>query len=292
MLKASIDIGTNTILLLIAELKDNRIEIIEDFHKIARLGEGLDNSGFISDEAIERAKKILLFYKEKIDFYKVEEVHCIATSAMRDAQNSQSVKAIFEDILKSDVKIINGYQEATFSFLGSVEDDDLSTVIDIGGGSTEIITGQSKEIFNIVSLQTGAVRLSERNNIFYPFSKESLQAADLELNSLFTDVRKFNFGKIIAVAGTPNTLAQINLGLTEYNREKLHNYTMKTSELDGVIDIIKNSKKEDLIERYGVHPNRADIILGGALVLRKLLEVSNKSSFIVSSNGLRFGVIK
>lgn len=292
MIKASIDIGTNTILLLIANVIGNKVEIIEDYHKIARLGEGLDKNGFISEEAIGRAVKILQFYKEQLDFNKVTQINCVATSAMRDANNSSDVKSIFEKILECEVEIINGETEAKFSFLGSIEDDELNTVIDIGGGSTEIITGKKDKIDNIISLQTGAVRLSEHNNLFYPFSDISLKSAEEELNLIFQKVTQFNFGKIIAVAGTPNTLAQINLGLTSYDREVLHNYVMKTQELDEVLLIIKSHTKQELIEKYGVHSNRADIILGGALVLRKLLEISNKDEFTVSSNGLRFGVIK
>ncbi len=292
MIKASIDIGTNTILLLIANVSGNKVEIIEDFHKIARLGEGLDKNGFISYEAISRAVKILEFYKEQLDSNKVTQIKCVATSAMRDANNSSDVKSIFEKILDCDVEIIDGEAEARFSFLGSIEDDELNTVIDIGGGSTEIITGKKDKIDNIISLQTGAVRLSEHNNLFFPFSDSSLKSAGEELTIIYQKVKSFNFGKVIAVAGTPNTLAQINLGLTSYDREILHNYVMRTNELDEVINKIKTHTKQDLMDKYGVHPNRADIILGGALVLRKLLEISNKDEFIVSSNGLRFGVIK
>ena len=128
--------------------------------------------------------------------------------------------------------------------------------------------------------------------MFFPFSDSSLKSAGEELTIIYQKVKSFNFGKVIAVAGTPNTLAQINLGLTSYDREILHNYVMRTNELDEVINKIKTHTKQDLMDKYGVHPNRADIILGGALVLRKLLEISNKDEFIVSSNGLRFGVIK
>lgn len=292
MIKASIDIGTNTILLLIAIVSGNDVEIIEDHHKIARLGEGLDKSGFISDAAIERGRKILEFYTERMKVHKVESVGAVATSAMRDAENSSEVRAIFEGIINSEIKVIVGDEEARLSFLGSIEDDEQNTVIDIGGGSTEIICGNGTNITDKISLQTGAVRLSERSNLFYPFSKDALKFADDELNNLFEKVKDFQFGKIIAVAGTPNTLAQICLGLKDYSRDILHNFKMTSEDLNKVIDIIKTNPQNHLIENYGVHPNRADIILGGALILRKLLDVSQKESFIVSSNGLRFGVIK
>lgn len=289
---ASIDIGTNTILLLIVEFTNGKLNIIEDYHKIARLGEGLDKSGFISDAAIERAKNILEFYYERIVTQKVDKTVIVATSAMRDAKNSIEVKAFFENIIKAEIQVIVGKEEAKYSFIGSIEDNELNTVIDIGGGSTEIITGKADEIYNITSLQTGAVRLSERNNLFYPFSEIAKQDAEDELNRIFEEVKDFQFGKIIAVAGTPNTLGQINLGLKDYNREKLHNYEMSALDLDKVIDIIKSNSKDYLVEQFGVHSNRADIILGGALVLQKLLQISKKQSFTISANGLRFGVAK
>jgi len=289
---ASIDIGTNTILLLIAEFIDSKLEIIEDYHNIARLGEGLDKSGYISESAISRALKILEFYSERIEFHNIKTIEIVATSAMRDANNSFEVKRSLESIIKSNIYIIEGKEEAKYSFIGSIEDDKLNTVIDIGGGSTEIITGKSNEIYNITSLQTGAVRLSERNNLFYPFSVEAQTNADDELNKIYDEVKGFQFGEVIAVAGTPNTLGQINLGLKEYSREKLHNYRMSSSALDNVIEVIKNNPKEFLVEEYGVHSNRADIILGGALVLQKLLQISKKQSFTISANGLRFGVAK
>lgn len=289
---ASIDIGTNTILLLIAEFVDGKLNIIEDYHKIARLGEGLDKSGFISDAAIERGKNILEFYYESIESQKVDKTVIVATSAMRDAKNSSDVKALFEDIIKADIQVIIGKEEAKYSFIGSIADNELNTVIDIGGGSTEIITGKGDEIYNITSLQTGAVRLSERNNLFYPFSEMAKENADDELNRIFNEVEDFQFGKIIAVAGTPNTLGQINLGLKDYSIEKLHNYEMTASDLDKVIEIIKCNPKEYLVEQFGVHSNRADIILGGALVLQKLLQISKKQMFTISANGLRFGIAK
>lgn len=289
---ASIDIGTNTILLLIVEIKNNHLNIVEDHHKIARLGEGLDKSGEILVESIERASKILDYYKKRIELIGVDTTLVVATSAMRDAKNSELVKNIFESILDTQIKVIKGLDEARLSFLGSIENNGLNTVIDIGGGSTEIISGKNSDILNSVSLQTGAVRLSERHNLFYPFSSSSLKSADNELNFLFSDIKKFNIANIIAVAGTPNTLAQIYLNLKEYSREKLHNFTMTKDNLNEVLEIIKNNPKEYLINNYGVHSNRADIILGGGLILNKLLEVSNINSFTISANGLRFGVVK
>ncbi len=289
---ASIDIGTNTILLLILEYQNGKYTIIEDHHKIARLGEGLDKSGNISLEAIERATKILNEYHNRITKNNVEKVISVATSAMRDAKNSNLVKSIFEKIIGNEINVIEGKEEARLSFLGSIEDNHFNTVIDIGGGSTEIITGQNSQITNITSLQTGAVRLSERNNLFYPFSAKSIDSTNKELNFLFSQIIDFKFGNIIAVAGTPNTLAQIHLNLNSYSREKLHNFEMKATELDNVLEIIKNNPKDYLVDKYGVHSNRADIILGGGLILQKLLNVSGKNSFKISSNGLRFGVAK
>jgi len=289
---ASIDIGTNTLLLLIAEVTESGLEIIEDYHLIARLGENVDKTGEISTEAIERGCAILRNYKQIIDKAEIENVVIVGTSALRDAKNRDLVCAKFEEIIGSPVRIIRGEEEANHSFLGSKIDESNNIVMDIGGGSTEFVSGSSSKINFRRSLDIGAVRLTER------FLKGAGSQAEQieELNKFLSDeLAKLNKdelkGEIVAVAGTPTSLAQMNLGLKNYDYTLIHKYRFSLVDLKKNIEILINTPKEDLISKYHIHPNRADILLAGSLILQKFVEYMQREDFIVSCHGLRFGVV-
>lgn len=289
---ASIDIGTNTLLLLIAEVDASGLEIIQDYHLIARLGENVDKTGEISDHAIERGCAILRDYKALIDKAGIKDIVIVGTSALRDAKNSQKVCAKFEEIIGSPVRIIKGEEEANLSFLGSKIDESDNIVMDIGGGSTEFVSGAGSKISFRRSLDIGAVRLTER------FLKgDGSQAEQIaELNSfLQKELAKLDKdklqGEIVAVAGTPTSLAQMNLGLNDYDYNLIHKYKFSLVDLKKNIDILINTPKEELISKYYIHPNRADILLAGSLILQNFVEYMQREDFIVSCHGLRFGVV-
>lgn len=289
---ASIDIGTNTLLLLIAEVDANGLEIIQDYHLIARLGENVDQTGEISDQAIERGSAILRDYKAIIDKAGITDIVIVGTSALRDAKNSQNVCAKFEEIIGSPVRIIKGEEEANLSFLGSKIDDSDNIVMDIGGGSTEFVSGVGSKINFRRSLDIGAVRLTER--FLKGAGSQAEQIAELnlflqnELAKLDKDQLK---GEIVAVAGTPTSLAQMNLGLSDYDYNLIHKYKFSLVDLKKKIDILINTPKEELISKYYIHPNRADILLAGSLILQNFVEYMQREDFIVSCHGLRFGVV-
>ena len=282
---ASIDIGTNTLLLLVMEYKNGQLTIIEDHHKIARLGENLNKTGIISSNAINRATKILEFYKERIIDLDIDHVISCATSAMRDALNSKEVSLKLENIIETKIKIISGDEEARLSYLGSIEFD-KNIVIDIGGGSTEIIQGINEKIIHAESVNIGAVRITEMFDLWNKSSDNIVKAR----NFIKDQLKVFPLNDIkhaIAVAGTPNTLATLHLGIKEYSREKLHMLNMKKSDLGKTIQIVISSSKKDLIEKHGIHENRADVILGGALILDEFMNYFKLDNLYVSSNGLR-----
>lgn len=295
MICASIDIGTNTLLLLIAEVIDGKIEkVLTDEHQIARLGEGLDKTGVISDNAIMRASRILHDYKNIISEHNVELVRASATSAMREASNSSEVKELFETILNSPIEIIAGIDEARISYLGSLEElsDKSDIVLDIGGGSTEVIVGRNGEISYSKSLQIGAVRITESFFPDFNSKKENLEAARKHITDMFDGLELINIdGNIIAVAGTPTTIAAIDLNLPQYNAHLIHNHKLELERLELIVDIFVNKTSKELVEEYNVHPNRADVILGGALILLEFLKYTGKTSLLVSCKGLRYGLI-
>lgn len=293
---ASIDIGTNTLLLLVAETENKEINrIITDEHKIARLGEGLDKNGFISDNAISRATTILENYKSILKEYNVSKVLISATSAMRDANNGNEVKEKLESVIEYPINIIEGLEEAKISFMGSVERKDLTNdiVLDIGGGSTEVILGNRNEILKSSSLQIGAVRLTERYFPDFESKTNNYNEASEFVRNELSKLGSLNCeGDMIAVAGTPTTIAAIDLQLPQYNAHLIHNHRINIDRLDEIVEIFKKSSKDELIEKYNVHANRADVILGGAVILLEFLKYIQKEDFLVSCKGLRYGLLK
>ncbi|ROL61350.1 hypothetical protein D9V86_06230 [Bacteroidetes/Chlorobi group bacterium ChocPot_Mid] len=292
---ATIDIGTNTILILIAE-SDNKetFKVITDEHSLARLGQGIgSNHKRILDEAIERAKKILINYKSICNKYNVEKIYAVATSAMRDAENRDDVKRTFEEIIDSEIEIISGEKEARFSFSGAIEDDNDSVVIDIGGGSTEIIFGNMEVIKNRFSLQIGAVRIKEQYSLNNPVEEANLIKAENAVNKELSFIKNIHhYVKVYAVAGTPTTLAGILMNLKEFDRNFIQGYQIKIDDIKQLFDRFCQMTVEEIINEYSVNPNRADVITAGTMILIKILEHINSDKCIASTKGLRYGMMK
>ncbi len=291
---AAIDIGTNTLLMLVAEVSaDGSIRVIDDFHEIARLGENLGQTCKISDLAEERAAAILDRYLRRCDELGVDEIKVCATSALREAQNGPEVKSRLEKSIGCEIGLISGEREAELSFLGAVDTKESAIVVDIGGGSTEIIYGHSGRYIDRRSFPIGAVKLTER---FIPHHPPNFDKVESIREYIYNEFDGFDFGNfdgyMIAVAGTPTTMAQISLGLLEYDDDKIEGYVLEERELIRVIQILLNSSVDDIVEKHGVHPRRADLITCGALLLHEIMKLSGKSRLIVSAKGLRYGILK
>ncbi len=290
---AGIDIGTNTILMLIAEYKNKKVtKIIENF-SVARLGEDLDKSGIIKNEAIDRAKLILAENYQICQSNGVEKILAVGTSALRDAQNSPFVIQSLNESINSEINIISGIEEARLSFLGTVSSDKTSLVIDIGGGSTELIIGKSDKIIDRVSLQMGAVRMTERffNRCHPPVYNNILEAMDELTNMLSANKLNAEFENVFAVSGTATTLATTALGLADYEVERSNGYIFSSDEISRLFDLYLTTSIDSLTHHYRIHPRRADLILAGALILKAIVEFYSIKEVIVSSRGLRYGIL-
>jgi exopolyphosphatase / guanosine-5'-triphosphate,3'-diphosphate pyrophosphatase len=292
---AAIDIGTNTILMVIGEkAHDGKLIILRDEHDIARLGEGVDSNKLIQPIAIERAKKILTKYKAICDSLQVDKIVAAGTSALRDSSNKDEVCWEFASILNSEINIIPGETEANLSFLGTAEGLSPSLVLDIGGGSTEFIYGKDNHVESKISLQMGVVRITER--IFrgtHPPSPDNLIEASGIISKELAKVEiPKNKYKFYAVAGTPTTIAAMALNLKEYDYQAIHGFILKKEELDRIYNIFLSSSINDLIEIYGIHPKRADVITAGALILKEAMNYLKLDECIVSAHGLRYGILK
>jgi len=294
MRAASIDIGSNTILMTIAEgVNPQNFRILDDVNSIARLGENVDKTSIINLNAVRRAELILSDYRTILDRYNPDKIIAVCTSAMRDAKNNLEIINRFQNIIKGDVLIIDGTTEANISFLGTVEDAAPSVVIDIGGGSTELIIGSNQEVNYRISTNLGAVRLTERFFSSLPPKQNEIDAfvnfVQLELNKVPLD--DFN-GKVYAVAGTATTLSAIDLNLKEYDRSSIHNHQLYFHKISTITDILLSSSVESIIFDYHVPARRADVLPAGSVILREIMRSMNASTLNISTFGLRYGVIK
>ncbi len=291
---AGIDIGTNTILMLIADIDENgKVLPIADFHSIARLGEGLNQSGIISQQAVQRTIKILIDYKKEIERFNVEKYFCVSTSAMREAKNSQEVIREIKVQTGFDVLVIDGDLEAYLSYIGTVEDAKHSVVLDIGGGSTEVIVGEQDEIIFRKSFKIGAVRLTEKYIPQHPPTKEIIDKIKKECIDNFVSIDKSLIsGNVYAVAGTPTTIAAVVLGLKEYDRSKVDNFKLSLDEIRKTKELFLTLSIDEIVQKLYVPPMRADVITAGTIILESFCDHFALPEVIVSDKGLRFGVIK
>lgn len=290
---ASVDIGTNTVLMLVADIENNNLIKITEKFDVARLGEDVDKTGIIKQSAIERTKNILVQNNEICKSLNVEKVLAVGTSALRDAHNSKDVLMELSNALGSEIRVIEGSEEAALSFLGTVLDDELSMVIDIGGGSTEIIIGCGDRIIEKISLQVGAVRLTERffKHIHPPHSEDIDNATEYISKLLSNSNILSDYKKVYAVAGTATTLATTALGLADNEVDAANGYILSDDKLNLIYELYKSTSISDIETKLKVHPRRADLILSGALILKLIVGHFNIKQLIVSSHGLRYGIL-
>lgn len=291
---SAIDIGSNTILMLIAkDLGNKQYEIVKDVHAIARLGEGLAQTGIINNQSILRAEKILEEYKRICENFGVIQIKSVATSAIRESKNGLEVSQRLSSVLGSNIEIISGNEEAYLSFIGTVDTDDLCTVVDIGGGSTEFISGEKGKLNYKKSIKTGAVKITEKFFPTHPPNSNQLEKAEKEIKKNLNEIDKSVLqGYLYAVAGTPTTLASIAKGIKEYDYAQIDGTILTLDFLDDILKEFIKLSIVDIIDKYNIHPKRADVITAGTIILKCILELLGRTNFIVSAKGLRFGVLK
>lgn len=297
MIRAGIDIGTNTILLLVAEVEGGKVtRVLEDHVRVVRLGQGVDKNRVFAPEAMERARACFRDYAEILKKYPGIPLRAAATSGSRDARNSAEFFSEIERTNGIKIEVISGEEEAETSFRGSAPegvDREKITVLDIGGGSTEIVGFDKGEMFR-VSFNIGCVRLTERFLAHDPpWEEEMLDLEDL-VEGMFKKYETL-FGKVrgkrmIAVAGTPTYLSSANLGLKQFDPEKIHGSKLTKADLDALIENLGRLPASERLGLGGMDKGRADVILAGALILRQVLKYADLPHVDVSVRGLRYGL--
>lgn len=297
---ASIDIGSNTVILLIAnvDLNKKKITPLLNLYRTPRISSNLSNSGLISKDSEQKLLKVLDEFLVKILEFSCVEILCTATKALRSAENSDSIINSVEEKTGIKIEVISGEREAEYSFFGSVKDYEptsSSAVIDIGGGSTEIIIGNSNSINRLYSFNFGSVSLTEKFIKNNPPSKTELENLQNHIIDRL-DEKKYLFEKtiknIIAVAGTPTILSAIIQNLSEYDENKIDNSIIHFSELEEICYQLIKMTYHQILEKYGkIIEGREDVITTGAIILKAILGKMNFQDLIVSTKGLRYGVI-
>lgn len=293
-----IDIGTNTALLLIADLdtENNRILPVAHRQTIVRLGRNVDEQKIIDHAALQRLIQCLLDFKEISKEYSAQSIVAAGTSALRDAKNRMEI--IDEVVVASDIviKTLSGEQEAAMTFTGAVAGMQALPsefiVIDIGGGSSEITLGNSSAIEHSISLDIGSVRLTERFFKSQPPAEEDFLAAKNEIDKLFTgNLEPFFTGRehVFGVAGTLTTIAKLAAGLEEFDPEKIHNYLLRYDQVRQLLEELQSLTVEQIIDK-GVPQGRADVITMGTLILHQFMRLLGIPELRVSVQGLRYGL--
>ena len=307
MILAGIDIGTNTLRLLIAETGPDSYREVSSDRRITRLGEHLDRTGVLSPAAQERAINALVDFSRTIKQHAVLQVAAVGTSALRNASNARAFIASVKQRAGLDVRVITGEEEARLTLLGvsralrgtgqAGKADPLSSaiVMDIGGGSTEIIVTRPDEKPAEFSLPLGAVYLTERFIRHDPPSQDELyllrQSIRDELEKYDPLIRMRPESVLVGTAGTITTLAAMDLELAEYDPDRINHSTLTRESIDVIVRKLKNSTLRERRVLPGLEPGREDIILAGALVTGEIMERFGCKTMLVSDWGLREGIV-
>ena len=287
----TIDIGTNSMRLLIADYKNNKIENRTKYINTTRIGQGVDKDGYITKEAMERNLKALKEFYDKCKEEKCHKVYCMGTSALRDSKNGQEFVNKAKQLTGIDVKIICGEEESNLGFMGVLEGtngdkkDDI-LVIDIGGGSTEFIVGNEEGIKFCKSENVGALRMTEKFITTDPVSDEDFNAMTKfikeTLSSTIDKLNTMNISKLVGIGGTITSLSAMNQQLEVYSMEKIHNSVVTKKDLEKILQNLKIMTLNDKKTLKGLQPKRADIITAGVEILNIVMEKLEFEEIMIS----------
>ena len=292
---AAIDCGTNSTRMLIA----NKSETLDRQMKITRLGQGLDQSGELSNQAMSRVIDVLKDFRRSLDEHEVSEVRMVATSAARDASNSEDFFNKVESTLGVRPELLTGEEEGRLSFQGAIAELDPSLgpflILDIGGGSTEFVFG-SEKAENVYSSQIGCVRLTEEFFENDPPLPEELHACLSVVGGHVDDALREipNIGDevtLVGLAGTVSCIAAIEIGLEKYDREKIHHFHLSKEAVEDVFRTLATENKFERMSNPGLEEDRADVIVAGTAILVKVMRQLQLTECLVSESDIMDGIL-
>ena len=293
---ASIDIGTNTILLLIAEVNKGVLKPLLEKETIVRLGEGVQQNGVLLEGAMERGIQTLTRYLKESQEMGVERIFAAGTSALREAKNAGDFLKRAGQELNLEIEVITGEEEAQLSFLAVARDlrnpEKPILVVDVGGGSTEFVLGKGNQIDDWVSLPVGSVRFTEQFLLSDPVRQEEWVNMKSEINKGLGKVPPLHQPfTMVAVGGTATALASVALRLEHFVYEKIHHFALGRKALKSQLKLYRSKTLEERRKIPGLFPARADVILAGGAILYFAMEKFEIPSVFISCQGVRYGLI-
>ncbi|MCW3838730.1 Ppx/GppA family phosphatase [Micromonospora yasonensis] len=303
---AAIDCGTNSIRLLVADLPDPsagpQVPLVDLSRRmeIVRLGQGVDKTGRLAPEAIERTRIALAEYAAEIEKLGAERVRMCATSATRDASNAADFRAMVEQTLGVAPEVVTGDEEARLSFTGAVrglpaDAEPPYLVVDIGGGSTEFVVGTREGgVRAAISMDIGCVRMTERHLHSDPPSLDEIAAAQADIavavDRALAAVPGREAATLVGLAGSVTTVVAIAQGLREYDPARIHHARASYERVAEVTADLLAKTREQRLAIPVMHPGRADVIGAGALVLRVIMERAGMPSVVASEHDILDGI--
>jgi exopolyphosphatase/guanosine-5'-triphosphate,3'-diphosphate pyrophosphatase len=298
---AAIDIGTNSVRLLVADLDepDGPLRTVDRRMRITRLGQGVDAARRLAPEAVDRTLTVLREYRAAIDDLGATKTRATATSAARDSENRDEFFVPATEILGSTPELLSGEEEAGLSFVGATTGLDAPSpylVIDIGGGSTEFVFG-ARRAEGLCSVDVGCVRVTEQWLHSDPPTPEELSNAvsavrdDLALVERDVPARR-DAATVVGLAGTITTVAAIEQGLPEYDRDRIHHFRLTRAVAEEVFRTLATESLADRRHNPGLEPERADVIVGGAIVLVAIFRTFEIEEMLVSEADILDGLAR
>lgn len=294
---AAIDVGTNSTRLLVAEGIAGGFRSIERRMVITRLGEGVDSRRVLAPEALDRTLRTIADYAATCGELGVEKIRVTGTSAVRDAHNRDEFFNGVRMLTGTDAELLSGEEEAKATFLGTLSDLGESgpvVVVDIGGGSTELIVGRS-EPERLVSLDFGCVRMFEKHLHSDPPTKEEIESLR---NEVETQVRKVAGvlevppgARMIGVAGTVTQLATLKTGLPVYDPDVTHHFVLSHGDVRRLARRLQSLTYDQRKRTKGLEPGRADVIVAGAEILLTIMDVFDAAEVLVSEKDILDGLV-
>jgi exopolyphosphatase/guanosine-5'-triphosphate,3'-diphosphate pyrophosphatase len=300
---ASIDIGTNSVRLLVADTEgvgsDAVLDTLDRRMRITRLGQGVDVARRLQPDAIGRTIDVLGEYRVALDELGVKRARATATSAARDAANRDDFFGPAAEVLGFEVELLDGQEEARLSFLGAIAELDEPApylVFDIGGGSTEFVVGTTLPE-GLISIDTGCVRLTEQFLHSDPPSPEELSQAVSVVRDHLADVERElpavrSSATLVGLAGTVTTIAAIEQGLATYDRDRIHHFRLEKAAAEEVFRTLATEPADQRRHNPGLDPGRVDVIVGGAIVLVTILRSFGFEEVVVSEADILDGLVR
>ena len=301
MLEAAIDVGTNSVLVLLAEVEGRgerkHLKVLWEDEALTRLGEGIQQAGLLKPEAVSRTAEAVRRFVEECRARGARRIVIVATSAARDAGNFSALREEIKSKTNLEVRVLSGREEAEAAFRGAraghPSADTPCLVIDVGGGSTELTYGKSKPEF-WTSLDIGSVRLSERFLHADPFSAEEWQSVRSHIREAFQRVRVQVPGipkSVIGVGGTITTLAMLELGVDRYVPERIHGLEISHRAIEGWTEKLSKMSRAERTRLPGVPALRGDVLPVGTAIFAEALQAFGSPSLLVSTFGIRHGTL-